>query len=290
MLADPKSAALADSFLVQWLTINHLKDHLVDPMLGTFDDAMKSDMFTETKMLLSHIIGNDLNIKDLLTADYTFVNERLATLYGILGVTGNEFRKVSIASLPRRGVLTHASFLTANSYPTESHIIKRGIGVLRKITCNPPPGLPMNNGFPIPALAGNTPREKLEAHRANPVCAGCHKYMDPIGFGLERFDLMGRYRERYSNGMVVDSTGSLSEGESFTDAIGLISFLAADDKVNTCISQKLLTYALGRAVGESDQCSIDELADKLRDAATFSDFVLAAINTVQFRQQQGEAF
>jgi hypothetical protein len=246
-------------------------------------------MFAETKMLFAHIIKNDLPLTEILKADYTFINERLANLYGIPGVSGAQFRKVPLSGTKRRGFLTQASFLTANAYPTESHIIKRGKAVLAKITCNQPPGLPMNNGIPIPELTGNTPREKLEAHRADPQCAGCHKYMDPIGFGLEQFDLIGRYRTNYQNGFPVDSNGAFPDGRSFEDSEGLVALLAEDDNVNSCASKKLLSYALGRTIAELDVCTIDELASQLRQGKSFSELVVGVVNSVPFRQQPGEA-
>ena len=252
MLDDPKSVALVDNFAGQWLYIRDIANVFPDTWIfPEFDDELRDAMIEEMRLFFASFITDDRPMIELLTADYTFVNERLARHYGIEGMEGDEFARVSLEGLPRRGVLTQAGLLTVLSTPTRTSLVRRGKWVLGQLLCSepdaPPPGV---EGLPEQGEEGGTLREVLERHRADPVCATCHIEMDTIGFGLENYDGIGLYRLE-DNGDTVDASGELA-GRAFDGAIELSNILVEDARFARCLTQKLYIYALGRGLGPSD--------------------------------------
>lgn len=266
MLADPKAEALADNFAAQWLGLRNLATIEPDPTRFTeFDETLREAMRQETRLLFLDIMRNDRNLLDLLDAEETFLNEPLARHYGIPGVEGNEFRRVSLAGTPRRGVLSHASVLTLTSNPTRTSPVKRGKWIMENILGTPPPDPPPG----VPELEDSAEsnadaplREQLEIHRADPACASCHRVMDQLGFAFERFGVTGGYRDM-DGPHPVDSSGELPGGVRFDGSVELIQILRqqkGDQFVNTA-AQRLLTFALGRELRFEDRCVVDEIVE-----------------------------
>jgi hypothetical protein len=290
MLKDPKAMALTDNFAGQWLTLSKL--NIVTPdkhLFPDFNDAMRHDMATETKDFFAYIVNNDRSVLDFLDAKYSFVNERLAHLYGIPSVEGEGFRKISLEGTEREGVLTQASVLTATSNPTRTSPVKRGKWVLEQILGTPPPPPPPGVGVlkdeNNPAVSVSL-RKMMEAHRANPTCAACHARMDPLGFGFENFDGIGKWRT--SDGKFdIDPSGELPGGIKFAGPSGLIKILLTrKDLFVRCLGEKLLTYALGRGLSISDQCVLDDLGKKAKaDGYRFSSLITAIVLSDPFRKR-----
>ncbi len=291
MMQSPKADALTKNFAGQWLEIRNLNFVAPDKeMFPDFDDSLRSAMREETETFFANIIQNDRSVLEFLTADYTFVNERLAKHYGIAGVEGDEFRRVSLAGTPRRGVLTQASILTITSNPNRTSPVKRGKWVLENILGTPPPPPPpnvpdlKNDGKPVTG----TLRQQMEVHRTNAVCASCHARMDPIGFSLENFDAVGAYREKDGE-FPVDAAGKLGTGESFNGAAELIGLLADHrrDLFVQNLAEKMLTYAIGRGVERSDRPAVDHITQELRNGQfKFSSLVLAVVKSAPFDRQR----
>ena len=224
MLADPKAEALADNFAEQWLFLRNLKNSAPNlDAFPDFDDNLRQAMLEETKLFFESIQREDRSVMDLLNADYTFVNERLAKHYGIPNVYGSQFRRVPVTDPARRGLLGQASILTVTSYPNRTSPVQRGKWILTNLLGTPPTPPPPN----VPALTENAEgsqpkslRERMEAHRANAVCAGCHKVMDPVGFALENFDAIGRWRTS-DEGVKIDPSGTLFNGAHVDGAVAL---------------------------------------------------------------------
>ena len=293
MLKDPKSAALADNFGGQWLQTRNLDSLKPDPdKFPTYNAELRDAMKQETHLFFSYIVHEDRSILDFLTAKYSFVNEPLAKLYGIPNVTGDEFRKVDLTGTPRVGVLTQASVLTVSSYPTRTSPVIRGKWILENILNAPPPPPPANVPSLKEAEAGSamTVRESLEKHRADPICAGCHARMDPLGFGLENFNGIGKYRTMDGK-FPIDSSGTLPNGKSFKNADELIHILQDDkDAFTRCVVEKMLTFAIGRGLERYDRPVVSEIARKVADNQyKFSTLVLEIVNSAPFQMRRGEA-
>ena len=292
MLKDPKSRALVENFAGQWLQLRNLA--IVQPdkkLFPTFDAKLRTAMQRETELLFEHVLREDRSVFEFLTADYTFVNERLAKHYGMAGVLGEEFQRVSLKGTPRAGVLTHASILTLTSNPTRTSPVKRGKWVLENLLATPPPPPAPN----VPELESQneltgTLRQRMEQHRANPSCAGCHTRMDAIGFGLENYDGIGGYRTRDA-GAPIDPSGELGAADKFKGPVELANLLARQkqDDFIRCMVEKMLTYSLGRGLEYYDRCAMKEIADGLaKRRHTFSGLVLEVVNSVPFQKRRGE--
>ena len=293
MLADPKADALARNFAGQWLQLRNLE--LVQPnpkLFPGFDDDLKAAMQKESEMLFAKIVQEDRSIMEFVNADYTHVNERLAKHYGIDGIRGPNFHRVSLADTARRGVLAHASVLTVTSHPDRTSPVKRGQWVLNNLLGTPPPPAPPN----VPTLEDNEReltgnlRQQMEQHRENKVCASCHQLMDPIGFGLENFDPLGRWRAQ-DEGAPVDSTGTLNTGETFDGPRELVDILAGTrrDFFVRNLTRKLLTYALGRGIEYYDKCAVKEIVRKVEAGDhRFSSLVIGIVESVPFQMRRGE--
>src|SRR5687767_14222495 len=220
MLADPKASALAENFAGQWLELRNLDTVKPDPdRFPQFDKELRSAIRKETELFFEAMIREDRSILDFLDANFTFLNERLARHYGIPGVEGRQFRRVELNTDQRGGVLTHAGVLTVSSYPTRTSPVIRGKWVLQNLLGMPPPPPPAD----VPALEesagaeGRSMREQLDVHRRDPTCAACHRNMDPLGFGLENYDAIGRWRDM-DGAHAVDASGTLPDGQKFASA------------------------------------------------------------------------
>jgi hypothetical protein len=288
MLRDPKSRALAQNFAGQWLQTRALRDLAPDlDLFPSFDESLRAAMLKETELFFDAIVRGDRSILDFLDADYTFVNERLARHYGISGVQGDAFRRVSLAGTSRAGVLTQASVLTITSHPTRTSPVKRGKWILDNIFGAPPPPPPPGAGDlredSKSALSGPL-RQRLEQHRANPSCASCHRRMDPLGFGLENFDAVGAWRDRESE-YSIDASGTLPGGASFNGPAMLLAGLRERSEAFTrCLAEKLLTYALGRGMDRRDRRAVEDIVRKAsRRDYCFSALILAIVSSEPFQ-------
>ena len=289
MLQDPRAETLVDNFAAQWLFLRNLKNF--SPDLGTFpdfDDNLRHSMEQETRLFFQSIIHEDRSVMDLLNANYTYVDERLAKHYGIPNIYGDQFRRVTIDSPERRGLLGQASILAVTSYPNRTSAVQRGKWVLTNILGIPPTPPPPN----VPPLKENADaapkslRERMEAHRADPVCAGCHKVMDPIGFALENFDAVGHWRGN-DDGSPIDASVTLFNGTKVDGPAALDKMLASRPDVFTGVmTEKLLTYALGRGVQYSDMPAVRGIVSQARDHDyRFSSLVLAIAESTPFEMR-----
>ena len=288
MLASPKARALVDNFAGQWLQIRSLETMQPDKKLfPDFDATLRVAMQRETELFFEHVMREDRSVFDFLRGDYTFLNARLAKFYGIPGIAGDEFRQVSLAGTPRRGVLTQASVLTLTSNPTRTSPVKRGKWVLENLLGTPPPPPPPD----VPQLEEDksktvgTLRQQMEQHRANPACASCHARMDPIGFGLENFDAIGAWREKDGEAMI-DAGGELAGGDKFGNASDLSEILAKKraDEFRRCLAEKMLTYALGRGVEYFDRPAVQQIVSNLRAGEDrFSALILSVAKSFPFQ-------
>jgi hypothetical protein len=289
MLADPKAEALVRNFSGQWLYLRELAN--VQSEARTFDDNLRQSFRRETELLFGSILREDRSLLTLLDADYTFLDERLARHYGIPGIYGSYFRRVTLPpSSPRRGLLGHGSMLTVTSVATRTSPVSRGKWVLENLLGTPPPepppGVEVNLDEDPKAATATTLRQRLEAHRANPVCASCHKIMDPMGFALENFDLVGAWRERDA-GMPIDSTGQLADGTPLKGAADLRNaVIDRSDAFMTVATEKLLIYALGRPVHSTDMSTVRGIVRAAaRNGQKFSSLVLGVVESAPFRMR-----
>jgi hypothetical protein len=291
MLADPKSRALAENFAAQWLEFRNLDFAHRDPArFPQFTEELRDSMRRETELFFEHVNHDDRSVLDFVNGKYSFVNELLARLYGISGVTGDRFRQVDLAGTGRTGILTQASVLTVTSYATRTSPVLRGKWILENILNDPPPPPPAN----VPALRDPasepalTLRQQLEQHRSNPACASCHSRMDTLGFGLENFDAIGRWRT-HDEALPVDSSGTLPDGSSFSSTVELAAILVQRPNVFAqCLTEKLMAFALGRELGKEDHA----VAARISESAAghdyrFSDLILGIVNSQAFRASGG---
>jgi mono/diheme cytochrome c family protein len=290
MLKDSKAQALGENFAGQWLQVRNLKTMALDPVLfPAFDDDLRAAMARETTLFFDTIVKEDRSILDFLDADFTFVNERLAKHYGINGVKGAEFRRVSLKGSPRAGVLTQGSVLAVTSNATRTSPVKRGKFIMENLLNTPPPPpppeVPELKEEPAAVAAGSL-RKRMERHRANPDCAVCHEKMDALGFAFENFDAAGAWRAKDGT-FPIDPSGTLPDGRSFRDPIELRKLLRAEpEKFRRCLAEKLLTYGLGRGVEVSDRCAVDAICQKAVDRGdTFSAMVLAVVVSEPFQMR-----
>ncbi len=296
MLADQKSERMVANFAGQWLFLRNLRNISPDVAeFPDFDDNLRVAMRRETELFFGSIVHEDRSTLELLNANYTFLNERLARHYGVKGIYGNDFRRVPVAEDARRGLLGQASVLTVTSYATRTSPVLRGKFILSNFLGTPPPEPPPN----VPALKENneggkpkTVRERMQEHRANPACAVCHKVMDPLGFSLENFDAVGRWRV-VDAGAPIDASGELLDGTAVAGPAQLRQALLnhADSFVGT-LTEKLLIYALGRGLDYNDAPVVRAIVhESAKDKYRFSDLVMGIVKSNQFqmrRKQEGE--
>ncbi len=294
MLADPKADALIANFAEQWLFLRNLKSSAPNlDAFPDFDDNLRQAMKQETELFFGSIMHEDRSVMDLLTADYTFLNERLARHYGIPGVYGSQFRRVHIDDENRRGLLGQASILTVTSYAARTSPVQRGKWILTNILGVPPTPPPPN----VPELKDNgddskplSLRERMERHRSDAVCAGCHKVMDPIGFALENFDAIGHWRTT-DDGAVIDPSGTLFDGTRVNGPVALRGMLASRPETFVGVmTEKLMTYALGRGLEYYDMPAIRKIvADAKAHGFRFSDLVNGVVNSPAFQMKKAAA-
>ncbi len=290
MLNDPRAAALVNNFAGQWLQVRNVETVRPDAEIFDFDESLRQAFVKETTLFVDRIVREDRSLLDLLDADYTFLNQRLAEHYGVPNVYGSQFRRVSITDQNRRGLLGQGSILTVTSYPNRTSVVQRGKWVLENLLGSPPPPPPPN--IPDLKAAPNgkvlTMRQQMEVHRANPICASCHGRMDPIGFALENYDGVGRWRD-VDAGEQIDATGTLPDGTQFQGPAGLRQLLLTkykDDFVRTA-TEKLLTYALGRGLEYYDYPTVRAIArNASKDDYRISSLVIGVVNSTPFQMRR----
>jgi hypothetical protein len=288
MLADSRADAIVENFAGQWLYLRELEN--VQTEAKSFDENLRRAFRRETEMMFDAIVREDRSLIDLLDADYTFVDERLARHYGIPNVTGSYFRRVSLpADSPRRGLLGQGSVLTVTSTATRTSPVVRGKWVLENLLGTPapvpPPGVETNLGGAEGAKTSSV-RERLEAHRASPTCASCHRIMDPMGFALENFDLVGGWRE-FDGPSRIDSKGQLADGTPVSGPADLRqAVLSRSDAFMTTAAEKLLTYALGRPVHDYDMPTVRAIVRRAgANNNRFSSLVMGIIESDSFQKR-----
>jgi mono/diheme cytochrome c family protein len=293
MLKDPRSRALVDNFAGQWLQLRSLKEFKPDPeMFPSFDEKLRAAMLKETELFFENIVREDRGIVEFIDADYTFVNERLAKHYGISGVKGEEFRRVSLTGTPRGGILTQAAVLSVTSNPTRTSPVKRGKWILENILGTPPPPPPAGveelKEDKESVLSGSL-RQRMEQHRANPNCATCHQRMDPLGFGFENFDAIGGWRDREGK-HAIDPSGVLPNGQSFKGPVELRAILKTRrEAFARCLAEKLMTYALGRGIERYDRCALDEIVkSSAKEDFKFSRLTIDIVKSDPFQKRRGK--
>jgi hypothetical protein len=291
MLADPRSRNLANNFADQWLYLRNLESFTPDLRLfPDFDDNLRQAFRKETELFFESVLHEDRSVLDLLKADYTFLNERLAKHYGIPNIYGSRFRRVALdRDSERGGLLRQGSILTVTSYADRTSPVIRGKWVLANLVgAPPPPPLP-----DVPALKDNTVsatlsvRARLAEHRANAACASCHNLMDPIGFSLENYDAIGRWRT-VEEGQPVDTAGGLPDGSKFTGVAGLEQGLRSRPELFvSTLTEKLLTFALGRGIESCDAPAVRKIVhDAQANNYRFSSVIIGVIDSMPFTMRK----
>jgi hypothetical protein len=293
MLADPRAAALSTRFASQWLRLQDLdKIHPDARLYPQFDATLADAMRRETELLFESIVRDDRDVLDLLTADYTFVNERLARHYGIANVTGPAFRRVSITDPNRRGLFGHAGILTMTSVADRTSPVLRGKWVLEVLIGMAPPPPPPNIPLLEETKASNgsrllSVRERMEEHRAKPECRSCHRVIDPIGLALENFDVVGMWRIR-DGGSAIDASGTLYDGTVLSGPTGLrAAMVKHKDVVLRTFTENLMAYSLGRRLEYFDMPLVRRIVrDAAKDRNRFSSFVAGIVKSPAFRMSR----
>ena len=293
MLADPKASAMAENFAGQWLEIRNLESIKPDPgKFPAWGPELRDAFKTETRMFFDNMLRENRPIGEFLNARYTYLNEFLAKYYGITDVTGPDFRRVDLKTEERGGILSQGSVLAVSSYPSRTSVVIRGKYILSNILGTPPPPPPPD----VPALDETTVgtamslRQQMEKHRANAVCASCHSRMDPLGFGLENDDAVGQWRTADGK-FPVDSSGVLPSGKTFSTPLQMREILTAmQADFARCLTEKMLTYALGRGLKTYDKRTVAELDEKLAASGYgFQTLVSEIVHSVPFQERRGEA-
>jgi hypothetical protein len=293
MIEDRRADALISNFTGQWLQLRNIEAKVTPDILTfpDFDDNIRKGFRRETETLFGYILRNDRSAMELLSADYTFLNERLAKHYGIANVSGPDFRRVELTTDQRGGVFTQASVLTVSSYPTRTSVVLRGKYLLETALNAPPPpppgDVPPLDEKPIGVAVSH--RSQLEAHRTNPICASCHNKMDPLGFGLENYDAVGRWRT--TDGTIpIDATGTFPGGKTFSTPAELKALLRTRmPQFTRGFAERMLTYALGRGVEPYDRLVVRDLVAKTAaDDYQIQALVQAIVASVPFQERRGQ--
>ena len=286
MLADPRSEALVSNFFAQWLYLRNLKATVPDQQIfPDFDDNLREALLKETDLFIGNVIHEDRSVVDLLRADYTVVNERLAKPYGIPDIYGNQFRRVTLTNPARRGLLGQGSILTVSSYANRTSPVLRGKWILTNILGTPPPPPPPN----VPAfdeMAAGTVRERMEQHRTNPACAACHGVMDPLGFTLENFDAIGHWRTRDA-GRPIDASGTLPDGTKLNGPAAVVQAIGDRPELFVrTMTRMMLTYAVGRGLEYYDMPVVRTVAhEAAKKDYRFSELVLGIVKAPPFQMK-----
>jgi mono/diheme cytochrome c family protein len=293
MLADPKSRALVENFAGQWLQTRNIYSVSPDAdQFRAFNDRLRKSMAREAELFVEAVVREDRSILDFLDSDFTYVNGPLAQLYGFPSVFGDQFVRVSTKGTHRGGVLTMAAVLTVTSNPTRTSPVKRGKWVLENILGTPPPPPPPDAGD-LPedknSVAKGSLRQRMELHRKNPNCASCHARMDPLGFGLENFDAVGAWRGK-DGSFAIDPSGVLPSGQTFQGPDDLKKVLQGKaEQFRRCLTEKLLTYALGRGLEQFDRCAVDQISQAVEaDGNRWSRLVLEIVKSDAFQMRRAK--
>ena len=293
MLTDPRADALVRNFAAQWLGLRQLAT--INPTSTDYDGTLRESMLRETELLFASILREDRSVLDLLDADYTFVDERLARHYGIAHVQGSRFRRVAVTDADRRGILGHASVLTLTSAPNRTSLVKRGQWVLENLLGTPPPPAPPGVEIkldqpPLPGAAPTTLRQRMEQHRANPSCGACHGVIDPIGIALENFDSIGKWRDTTA-GQPVDAATALWDGTPLHGASDLRkALLARSPQFAETVVEKLLAYGLGRKVEYHDMPTVRSIVREARGGNyRLSELIKGVASSAPFQRRVKQA-
>jgi Protein of unknown function (DUF1592)/Protein of unknown function (DUF1588)/Protein of unknown function (DUF1587)/Protein of unknown function (DUF1585)/Protein of unknown function (DUF1595) len=292
MLADGRASALGENFAGQWLELRNLDVVKPDPVkFPEWDSELRDAMKMETRLFFDLMLRENHPLTEFLDARYTFLNERLARHYGIEGIKGPEFRKVELTTDQRGGILSHASVLTVSSYPTRTSVVLRGKYILDNILGSPPPPPPPDVPLIDDASVGTTAslRQQMEKHRADTMCASCHNKMDPLGFGLENYDGLGKWRTMDGK-FPVDASGTMPNGKSFQTPGEMRSTLRSVlPQFSRCMVEKMLTYSLGRGLGPYDRRTVDEIDRKLAaEGYGFQALIYEIVRSLPFQSRRGE--
>jgi hypothetical protein len=296
MLASDRASNFIASFGGQWLGLRDLRSHQVDTdVFPAWNDELRDAMIEEGLYYFSELLHGDLPMTEFFTADFNYVNEPLAELYGIDGVEGGAPMRVTNTTDERRGFLGLAAFLTRSSFSYRTAPTLRGKWILENLLCveiqPPPPNVPELDDETEPGVDPQTlnVRDRLAQHRENPGCATCHVVLDPMGLGLESFDAIGRYREEYAGGDPVDASGTLPSGETFDGLQELSAILAEDDRLLDCTTKKLMTYALSRELAQADETYVQAIRTSFeQDGASLGSLLEHIVLSEPFRNRRGE--
>jgi len=294
LLLDSRSRALFDGFGAQWLALGDLHDKPFDPAkFPQMTSETRSAMYDEVRLLFESILRENRSVVGFIDSDYTFLNENLAEIYGLQEtVAGPEMRRVPLSDGNRGGILGMPGVLAATSFPNRTSPVKRGVWVLEQVlgdhVPSAPPNVPALEGQDQDAVATLTLRERTELHRKNPVCANCHKILDPIGFGLENFDAIGRWRDQDDNGEAIDAAGELPSGQRFSSPRDLKTIIAARvDQFSRNLVERLLAYSLCRTLEGYDEIVVDNLMqDVARDGYRMQTLISAVVTSYPFTHRR----
>ncbi|MBX3034047.1 MAG: DUF1592 domain-containing protein [Bdellovibrionaceae bacterium] len=291
MLESPKAKRLTQNFATRWIGMGLLAKRSPDTTVyPAFNASLRSAFETETTTFFDNLFTQKRSLIDILSADYTYVNAQLAQHYGISGVTGTNFRQVSLTNTPRRGITSHASFLTMTSHPDDSSVIARGKWIMQNLMCDPPPAPPPDaSNSTIDIDPSWTKRQKMEAHRNNPSCFSCHSRMEPLGFGLENYDGIGAFRTTWFNQGPVDNAGTLPNGVGFSSSGELAQYMNDSKTYGRCAAKQMVSFAVGRVLNNNDDCNVRDIADTtIVPGKTVVDTVEAIVNNAIFSKVEGK--
>ncbi|MFP2910338.1 DUF1592 domain-containing protein [Pyxidicoccus sp. 3LFB2] len=293
MLADPRAQALVENFAGQWLYTRALDSAEPDKTLyGAFSEELRAAMRQETQLVFRDFVVGDHKLRDLVDAPFTYVNDALATHYGLPLPGSSTPVRVGLSGHPeRQGVFGHGSLLTVTSNSDRTSPVQRGVWVLEQLLCSaPPPPPPDVENLPPPLEPDMTMRERMALHRSQPQCQGCHRLMDPLGLALENYDPIGRWRLQEVSGAPVDATGELPDGTVLKGSEDMRRFVKNDPKLPACLTEHLLTYALGRGMSLRDECAVREIAATAEaSGGRLSDYILSIVLSDHFTMRRGEA-
>lgn len=286
MLADPRSDALYEGFAVQWLHLADLAAATPDPAtFPGFDEELRAQMLAETRMFFADLQARDGSALEILTGTRSFASAGLAAIYGVDGPSGDALEPVDLDPTERAGILTMPAILTMTSGPSAPNVVRRGVWLADSILCVRPPPPPVGVPPAPDLLPGETERERLARHRLDPSCASCHELIDPLGFAFEHYDALGSWRDQ-ADGVAVDAAGTLPDGRSFTGAIEMAALLQSGAGYPTCVTDKLMTYALGRTVTPAERCVVEAIgAEEVTPSSTLSDLLWAVVHSDAFRSE-----
>ncbi|QAT81911.1 putative lipoprotein [Corallococcus coralloides] len=290
MLADPKARALVDNFAGQWLYTRALDFSQPESRYG-FDEPLREAMRQEMQLVFQEFVTGDHRLKDLLDAPFTYVNDRLASHYGLPRPGGTAMTRVELKDHPERaGLFGKGALLTVTANPDRTSPVKRGVWVLEQLLCKGPPPPPPEAGGLAPAVDPTLNiKARMAQHRVDPTCSGCHTLMDPLGFGMENFDPVGRWRTKEEGGAVVDPSGELPGGKAFNGVAEMRAVVKQDPDLSACMTRHLLTYALGRGAEEQDRCTVRDISQQAEArGGRLTDYILAIVRSDAFLQRRGE--